>query len=523
MKFPFKLFKGRKGDDDEDEDFDEFEDDDFAAEAPDHADDEAAPVDAEPDSEVEPEPDPDAAPDDHEPGEDEDEFGGEEGDDDYDEDEDEDEEGRGAWARMDPQRKLLILGAAFGGLLFVGIIGGAGWFILGGSDEATGPKVPSATVMIPPAGGPESGALTPPKPLTPEGASKTAAAKEGGKPAAARKQAPGGAAGGLQPEAEVGGVSASQVALQNLRVGSLGTGAQLDPDRSRIVPFTTGDAYKGLKWLKDVPPLSRVPDPALVDKDGQGNELPQVARNGTRPMDAYARPAEDIDSDVPRVAILMADIGLSRAASLAAIKALPPAVSLVINPYSRDPGDWVLRARLAGHEVYLGLPLESDRFPLEDPGPMALNTSIQVDDNLTRLRKLMGLFPGYVGVVTMWGSKFGVAEGQLKAVLGELRDRGLLFVDGGQTGKGTMIRLAGELKLPRVISNMTIDDKPSASALNSRTMRLEALLKSQSLVVITAHPYPTTLRHLAEWLPTLESKNIRLIPVSAAADKQTIQ
>lgn len=420
---------------------------------------------------------------------------------------DEDEEEGSAWERMDPQRKILIIAAVAGGLLLTSVIGGAAWFLLGSSDpEEAGPKEQrraDGSLVI--AGGEVPGA-----PL-PEGAE----GKDGAPP---KEEA------ALPKEPLVDGVSASQTAIQAIgKSGLSASGQAQDPDRLRIVPFATSSAYKGVRNLPEAEQLSRVPDPALIEKIDGGRVLPVVARNGTRPMDAYARPIADVNEAVPQVAILIRGIGMSRTASLTAIKSLPPEVSMVIDPYARDPADWVVRARLAGHEVFVELPMESINFPFEDAGPLALNSSVQVKDNLATLTNLMALVPGYVGFVSKFGSKYGVAEGQLRPVFETLRDRGLMFIDSGESGTGTMLRIATELQLPRARIDIELDRTPTESEIVGKILRLGALARSQSVAVAIGRPYPHTIRELQSWLAQQKPDKLRLVPASAVANRQVIQ
>lgn len=441
--------------------------------------------------------------------------------DDGDYDEDDDEEEGSAWERMDPQRKILIISALAGGLLLTSIFGGAAWFLLGSPDPepVAEQRRPDGSIAIPAAQTPaEGGGLTPPP-------SEGAPQAEGG-PAAAQK---GGAPAGAAPTVErvVGGISSSQIAIQNEGASGLSVATQAgpgqDPDRGRVIPFATAEAYKGIAWIEGVEALARVPDLALVEKGPDGRDMPIVARNGTRPMDAYARPVPEADASIPRVAILIRGIGLSRSASITAIKSLPPEVSMVISPYARDPGDWVIRARLAGHEVFMGLPMESANFPFEDAGPLALNTNNQLEQNMSNLRQIMGMVPGYVGFMSRFGSKFGVAEGQLKPVFEEIKARGLMFIDSGESGSGAMARIASELALPKAVVNIQLDRTPTEDEIASKLLRLGALARSQSVAVGMGDPYPHTIRELKNWLAAQEPTKMRLVPVSSIADRQIVQ
>jgi uncharacterized protein len=207
---------------------------------------------------------------------------------------------------------------------------------------------------------------------------------------------------------------------------------------------------------------------------------------------------------------------------MAAIKKLPGEVSLAFSPYVRDLNDWMLRARLSGHEVLLELPLESKNFPAEDAGPLALSTGLQVSDNIKQLHNVMSRMTGYVGLLSVMGSKFNEADGQLKPILTEIKNRGLFFVDGGG-GKSRARRIAAEIGLPKAFSNVYLDTPPSRRAMDQKLQGLDRLVREQASAVAIIHAYPNTLERMLIWIRTMEQRNLTLVPVSDLADKQFFQ
>ena len=149
-------------------------------------------------------------------------------------------------------------------------------------------------------------------------------------------------------------------------------------------------------------------------------------------MHAYAARFDPADHH-PRVALLLAGIGLDPGASGDAIRDLPAAISLAISPYAPDPTALLAAARAAGHEYLLSLPMEPARYPLNDPGPRALLTSHTPAQNQAALIWALSRFPGYVGVTgalgAMDGERFAGASEDIDPVLRRLAARGLLYVD----------------------------------------------------------------------------------------------
>ncbi len=447
-----------------------------------------------------------------------------------DEDEDEDDEGGSG-----DRKRTLLFAAIAGGVLLLGIAGGVGWWMLSGpsdaetataaaGNEATKIPVPDSdtrvTMALPSRGGslnalvdggesPASTALTPPPVKDAEPAAPTPSPPPS---STAGTVAP----GPLSAPDQASAPTQTQAPSLNAIIGT-----NQGPGQGIVIAASVPQSFSGLP-TQTGEQLSTKPIGALLErKDGLSGPLPRAHKDGRRPMDAYAKPFDASDQK-PRLALLITDLGLSRANTMAAIRKLPPEVSLMFNPYARDLEDWVLRARLAGHEVFIGLPMESENFPIEDGGPLALDSRVQLKENMVRLEQVLSKMTSYVGVVSMLGSKFKRAEGQLKPVLTAIRDRGLMFVDGAP-GRSAVGRISAEISLPKAVVDVILDRDPSGSAVTQRLADLEAAIRTKGTAIAAGRAYPSSLRSIATWAENLKAKNLALVPVSAIADKQFVE
>jgi polysaccharide deacetylase 2 family uncharacterized protein YibQ len=268
-------------------------------------------------------------------------------------------------------------------------------------------------------------------------------------------------------------------------------------------------------------PLAGVVDPALVEQTDDG-PLPSISGDGRQAWVEYSAPFDKTDRR-PRLAIIVANLGLSPGTTEAVMDALPPEVTLSFSSIAPDLQDWVARARRKGHEVLIDLPMEPDGFPRSDPGRNTLLTSASEVENLNRLEGVMKRAGGYVGLLTTMGSAFTVNADSLAPVLQTLKERGLLYVDGRYTSRTMCPELASQIQLPRAYNNRFIDTTPSLRAINGRLTELEEITKINRFAVGLAQPYPVTLDRLTAWLPTLKAKGIALAPITAIADKQSLR
>jgi len=253
---------------------------------------------------------------------------------------------------------------------------------------------------------------------------------------------------------------------------------------------------------------------------GNAGPLPVIAPDGRTPWQVYARPFDRTDRR-PRIAILIVGLGLSGAASEAAINDLPGAVTLVFNPFTPQLDEWIGRARAAGHEVLLSLPMEPADYPRVDPGPKTLLTSLDKQQNLERERWVLTRVTGYVGVVSLNGSRFTTSKADLLPILDEIKSRGLMFVDSRTTDQSVAASLAKSIGLPHAVSDLVLDRQAARDAIDQRLQQLETLARQNGVAVgITSDVYPVTMERVALWFQGLAQKGIVLAPVSATADMQ---
>lgn len=277
--------------------------------------------------------------------------------------------------------------------------------------------------------------------------------------------------------------------------------ASLPPPALRLPPASSG------------PPLAAAPDPGLVQQSARG-PLPVVGRDGREAWRVYARPF-DQDDKRPRIAVVISGLGISAAATEAAIQGLPGAIALAFSPYADQLDMWIGKARAAGHEVLLMAPMEPDNYPTFDPGPQALLTSLDPLQNVERLEWILGRATGHVGVMSYLGGRFTASRRHLTPVLRALRSRGLLYLD--SRGGGTIAELASEAGVPFAASSFFVDSRAARPSIDARLEEAEQLAKENGHAIALGYAYPVTLERVAAWSRGVESRGFALAPVSAVA------
>lgn len=262
------------------------------------------------------------------------------------------------------------------------------------------------------------------------------------------------------------------------------------------------------------------PSPALLDLQAGGRALPRIGANGLMPAHAYAAWYDRADNH-PRVALLLASIGLSEVDSDNAIRTLPAAVSLAISPYAPRLDRLLADARASGHETLIALPMEPNGYPRNDAGERALLTGLDWVQNQERLEGVLGRVLGYVGATSALGGAMGGLRGerfadspQMDLVLAELGRRGLLWLD----ARPPTTRPAGpaQLRPGQRRVDLVIDESPSRADIDDRLAELADIARrTGSAVGVVGAPDPVTVDRLATWATSLPAAGVSLVPVSA--------
>lgn len=292
------------------------------------------------------------------------------------------------------------------------------------------------------------------------------------------------------------------------------------PPEARLAPEQKGGHTETASSVGRLPSgLLIAPDPALSETTPRGL-VPKIGADGRQPWSAYARPFTE-PATRPRLAIVLHEMGLNTQLTAAAAERLHPAISLVFNPYAQNLTTQVERARNAGHEVLLGLPMEPFDYPASDPGPYTLLTSLNDQENARRLDWALARVPGYIGFSNLMGGKYTSSPDHMRSIANVLKSRGLMFFDSRTAPRSVAARIMRETGGVYAFANRQIDAQPTAQLVDARLEELERIARLNGVAVGSALPYPVTLDRLLAWTATLEAKGLALAPVSAIANRQT--
>jgi polysaccharide deacetylase 2 family uncharacterized protein YibQ len=249
--------------------------------------------------------------------------------------------------------------------------------------------------------------------------------------------------------------------------------------------------------------------------------VPKIAADGTRPAEAFSRPVQPLAGkpNAPRIAIIVGGLGIGATAAADAIAKLPGVITLGFVPYGNDVAALAARARGAGHEILLDVPMEPFDYPDSDPGPQTLLTSLAPQQNMDRLYWVMSRFQSYVGIANTMGARFTASEPSFAPILREAAKRGLIYVDDSSNPRSVAARVAGANNLPFAKADVILDSVPTPVELDRALSRLEMAARERGVAVGVASGLPVSIDHIAKWAKAAESRGLLLVPISAVAIK----
>ncbi len=295
------------------------------------------------------------------------------------------------------------------------------------------------------------------------------------------------------------------------------TGAT-DPAPEESQPEIRADSRQDVAVVSSISrPLTPSPQPHITETTAWG-PLPRIGGRGEEASKIYGKQVSlnVIHSDAPKIALLLGGMGLNKKLTAKAIKELPSEITLAFAPYGNDLQEQVDVARSNGHEVFLQVPLEPVGFPASNPGPKTLTGDASEAENLDALRWHMSRFTGYAGVVNYMGGRFLAMPKVLKPVLGELKKRGIVFLEDGSLALSSVDAAAKASRAEVKRAKVVIDQDPSPQAIISALTLLEEEATGTGFAVGTGSGLEVTIDTVREWAKAAAERGIVLVPITAS-------
>lgn len=253
-----------------------------------------------------------------------------------------------------------------------------------------------------------------------------------------------------------------------------------------------------LKPISDPIPLLPTEIIAELSEKQDNMILPKIASDGRKPWIEYSK-KETVQPNFYKVAIVLKNLGMDNMVTTAAIETMPANISLSFSPYATNPKEDVKKAREFGHETYVDWLLCSKNFLKTDSGPLAMSITQSKEENIKRALLSLNVEAPIGGMVVNSGIADENTYEQQKAIMENIKSRGLLIVDATNSEGISKINIDD---LPRKKADIVIENKFVRSEIDNLLELAEKMAKVNGSVLIVATPKPVVLHAINDWINT---------------------
>lgn len=257
-----------------------------------------------------------------------------------------------------------------------------------------------------------------------------------------------------------------------------------------------------------------------------GGELPAEtyaeARRAVLPPKTEARPhieATPLPKVTPKkkkragggnIVLIIDDLGFD-GQPLDRLMALDPNINASILPNGTRTQEFARKLNARGFEILCHLPMEPRGGEL--PGRNAILTSMS-DAEIARVtRENIEAVPHAVGVNNHMGSRATSDRRVMTSVLRAMPEE-LYFIDSRTVAGSVAEDVARELNVRTAARNVFLDDVATEGAVRKQVRELAEAAQKKGVAIGIGHPYPVTMRVLAQELPELRAQGFRLVRAS---------
>ena len=243
---------------------------------------------------------------------------------------------------------------------------------------------------------------------------------------------------------------------------------------------------------------------APVKKESPKPEPKKPEKKQVKPSPEAAKPqSQETASSLPRLALVIDDLGYMQPELVTRLCSLPVAFSVAVLPYLEHTRESAETAHRLGKEVMLHLPMEPIGYPGpgHDPGQNAILYNLPENEVRRRVRLALEEIPYRAGVNNHMGSRITPDRTRMGWVLQEIKARKCFFVDSRTEKDSVAYDVAEELGIPSVQRRVFLDDDKAFPAMEKQWERALKLAEKEGFVLIIGHIYPETVEALEKLVP----------------------
>ncbi len=218
----------------------------------------------------------------------------------------------------------------------------------------------------------------------------------------------------------------------------------------------------------------------------------------------------------PLVVVVIDDMGISPRRTKDILKLKAPLTASFLT-YGKNLPIYLKQAELAGQEIMVHVPMEPKTNI--DVAPDVLKASMSSEEIHVGLKNMLQKFDKVAGINNHMGSRFTENRKAMQSVMDVLKEENLFFLDSKTSAKSVGKELAHKNGVAYAHRHVFLDNKNDFDYILGQLHLTERIAKRNGYAIAIGHPKSQTFNALKAWLPTLEEKNIKLVPLSEVVTK----
>ena len=215
------------------------------------------------------------------------------------------------------------------------------------------------------------------------------------------------------------------------------------------------------------------------------------------------------DSQTPRLAIILDDLGNDNAAAQA-VFAMPYPLTISILPNHTHSAEIAQQAQQRGDQVMLHLPMQS--LANEHQEEQELHRGMSRVEISRLVSQFLNEVPGVIGVNNHQGSASTADQKLMAELMPVLKDHKLFYVDSRTSAATVAYDTAQRFGVRAAFRNVPfLDDVENVSAIRKQIEIAIAGAARKKDAIAIGHAHPSTLEALKETLPEAKSHGVRLV------------
>jgi polysaccharide deacetylase 2 family uncharacterized protein YibQ len=234
------------------------------------------------------------------------------------------------------------------------------------------------------------------------------------------------------------------------------------------------------------------------------------------------RPTQPLQRDTgPKVAIVIDDIGWSTRA-IPIYESINRPITFAILP-GRPHTKSVYQRWKNRFEFILHMPMEPIGYPDDDPGAMALMTSMGQDEVRSHLLTILDRYPRVAGINNHMGSKFTQDRALMDVVMSVLNEKNMFYMDSRTSPESVAVPAAKSNGVPVISNDVFLDNRKSRDYIRNQLNELVQTARDHGTAVGIGHFQSVeTARVLKERMPYYAETGVDFVRLSQLVERGTV-